>query len=144
EVAGRFGRIDIWVNDAAGHLFAPFEQAPGDVSHRVVETNLLRAYPGTRAAVPCMREQASAVIANVSSVLGKTGAPVQTAYAATQHGIRAVSACLRQGLRELRDVHVCTVLPGPVDTPLFVHAANYTGRELKPIRPVIDAHRVAD
>jgi NAD(P)-dependent dehydrogenase (short-subunit alcohol dehydrogenase family) len=144
EVAGRFGRIDVWVNDAAVNLFAPLEEAPVDLWHKVVETNLFGAYHGMRAAVPWMREQGSGVIVNVSSVIGKVGSPYQSAYVASKHGIRAVSDCLRQELEDLPDVEVCTVLPGPVDTPLFQHAANYSGRHVKPVKPVIDAHRVAD
>jgi NAD(P)-dependent dehydrogenase (short-subunit alcohol dehydrogenase family) len=144
EVAGRFGRIDIWVNNAAVSLFAPVEEAPVEHWHRVIETNLFGAYHGTRAALPWMREQAGGVIVNVSSVLGKYGAPYLSAYVASKHAMRGLSDCLRQELLDLPDLHVCTVLPGPIDTPFFQHAANFTGRQVKPIKPVIDAHRVAD
>jgi NAD(P)-dependent dehydrogenase (short-subunit alcohol dehydrogenase family) len=91
-----------------------------------------------------MREQGSGTIVNVSSVLGRLGAPHQSAYAASKHGIRALGECARQELSDLPDLHVCTVLPGPTDTPLFEHAANYSGRRIKPLSPVIDANRVAD
>jgi short-subunit dehydrogenase len=62
---------------------------------------------------------------------------------ATKHAIHGWTAALRQELRSDR-IAVCEVAPGPVDTPLFQHAANYTGRGVKPIRPVIDVERVAD
>jgi hypothetical protein len=38
---------------------------------------------------------------------------------------------------------VCTVLPATIDTPLFDHAANHTGRKVKPMPPVYSADRVA-
>jgi NAD(P)-dependent dehydrogenase (short-subunit alcohol dehydrogenase family) len=143
EAVGRFGRLDVWVNDASVNMFARVEEAPVDQWHRVVQTNLFGAYHGVRAALPWMREQGSGVIVNVSSVLGKMGSPYQSAYVASKHGVRALSDCVRQELEDVPDVHVCTVLPGPIDTPLFTHLANHTGRGVKPLKPVIDAHRVA-
>jgi hypothetical protein len=41
------------------------------------------------------------------------------------------------------DIHACIVAPGTVDTPLFQHAANYTGREVIAMRPIYEADRVA-
>jgi NAD(P)-dependent dehydrogenase (short-subunit alcohol dehydrogenase family) len=143
DTAGRFGRIDVWVNNAATHLFGTIEEVPVDLWHGVVETNVFGTYHGTRAALPWMREQSSGVLINVASVLGKMGSPYQSAYVASKHAIRAVSDCTRQELRDVPGIAVCTVLPGPIDTPLFQHAANFSGRRVKPIKPVIDAHRVA-
>lgn len=144
EVVGTFGRLDVWVNNAAVNLFAPIEEAPVDEWHRVIETNLLGTFHGLRAALPWMREQASGVIVNLSSVLGKMGSPYQSAYVASKHGVRALSDCVRQEVEDVPGIHVCTVLPGPIDTPLFRNAGNYTGREVKPMQPVVAADRVAD
>jgi NAD(P)-dependent dehydrogenase (short-subunit alcohol dehydrogenase family) len=141
--AGRFGRIDVWVNNAAVNLFAPIEEAPVALWHRVVETNLFGTYHGMRAALPWMREQGHGVVINVASVLGRMASPYQSAYVASKYGIRGLSNSARQELRELPGVAVCAVLPGPIDTPLFHHAGNYSGRAIKPIKPVIDADRVA-
>jgi NAD(P)-dependent dehydrogenase (short-subunit alcohol dehydrogenase family) len=144
EVAGRFGRIDVWVNNASVHLFAPIDEGPVEHWHRVVETNVFGTFHGIRAALPWMREQGEGVIVNVSSVLGKMGSPYQSAYVASKHAIRAISDCTRQELLDVPGIQVCSVLPGPIDTPIFQHAANFTGRQVKPIKPVIDAGRVAD
>jgi short-subunit dehydrogenase len=143
EVAGRFGRIDVWVNNAGVNLFARLEDAPVNAWYRVIETNLFGTYHGIRSVVPWMREQGSGVIINVSSVLGKLGSPFMSSYVASKHGMRALSDCVRQELLDAPGIKVCTVLPGPVDTPLFTEGGNYTGREVKPLRPVIAAERVA-
>jgi hypothetical protein len=50
---------------------------------------------------------------------------------------------LRQELADVPDIHVYTVLPCSIDTPIFQHAANYTGRAIKPIPPVYSAEEVA-
>jgi NAD(P)-dependent dehydrogenase (short-subunit alcohol dehydrogenase family) len=109
----------------------------------VIETNLFGTYHGMRAVLPYLREQGSGTIVNVASVLSRLPAPHQSAYVASKHAVRALSDCVRQELADSDEIHVCTVLPGPIDTPLFHHAANYTGRRVKPPSPVIDAHRVA-
>jgi hypothetical protein len=40
-------------------------------------------------------------------------------------------------------VRVCSVLPSAIDTPLWQHAANYSGRPVKAMRPTYDAQKVA-
>jgi short-subunit dehydrogenase len=143
EVAGRFGRIDCWVNNAAVNAFGRTELVPVAEWHRVVETNLFGTYHGTRAVIPWFREQGRGVLVNVASILGHVPAPHQSAYVASKHAVRALSDCVRQELLDVDGVEVCTVLPGAIDTPLFQHAANHTGKRVKPPSPVIDARRVA-
>ena len=143
EVAGRFGRIDVWVNNAGVSLFGRLEETPLNAWYRVIETNLFGVFHGMRAALPWMREQGSGVIINVSSMLGKITAPYSSSYVASKHGVLALSDSARQELLDVPDIKVCTVLPGSIDTSLFTEAGNYTGREIKPPTPVIPAERVA-
>ena len=143
RTVARFGRIDVWVNNAAVILYGRAEEAPGHLWRRVVETNLFGAYHGVRAVLPWFREQGEGVLVNVSSILGKTGSPYQSSYVASKHGLRALGDCVRQELLDVPGVKVCTVLPGPVDTPLFRNAANLTGRRIEPPGAPVDPRRVA-
>ncbi|QBI21856.1 SDR family NAD(P)-dependent oxidoreductase [Egibacter rhizosphaerae] len=143
RTAGTYGRIDVWINNASVNLFAPIEEAPVELWHRVVQTNLFGAYHGVRGALPWMREQGEGVIVNVGSVLSRVGSPYQSAYVTSKHAVRALSDCARQEVGDVPGIDVCTVLPGPVDTPLFHHAGNYTGREVEPVTPVASAQRAA-
>lgn len=138
-----YGRIDVWVNNAAVALFASFEESPPGVYDRVLDTNLGGCVRGARAALGVFREQGSGVLINNASVYAKIGAPYLSAYVASKHAIAGLSESLRMELIDDDDIHVCTVLPASIDTPLFQHAANYTGREVKPLDPVYDADVVA-
>lgn len=141
-----YGRLDVWVNNAAVTLFARFEESPPEAFRRVIETNLFGNIYGARAALPYFREQGNGVLINVSSIVGKVGQPYTSAYATTKSGIVGLSASLRQEIRDIgrdADIHVCTVLPASIDTPLFQHGANYTGRAVKPMSPVYEAEQVA-
>lgn len=141
-----FGRIDVWVNNAAVSLFARFEEAPPEVFRQVIETNLFGYIYGARAVLPYFREQGSGNLINVSSVVGVTGQPYTSPYTISKYAIRGLSDSLRMELYldNAKDIHVCTVLPGSIDTPIFQHAANYTGRQTKAMTPVYPAKQVAD
>jgi NAD(P)-dependent dehydrogenase (short-subunit alcohol dehydrogenase family) len=140
-----FGRIDVWVNDAAVTAFGRFEEIPPEVYDRVVETNLLGYANGARAALRAFREQGSGVLINLSSVVGTVGQPYATPYVATKWAIRGFAESLRMelSLDGDHDIHVCTVLPGSVDTPLFQNGANYSGRAVRPMPPIYDADEIA-
>jgi short-subunit dehydrogenase len=139
-----FGRIDVWVNNAAVTAFGPFEETPSEVFRRVVETNFFGYVYGSRAAVRRFREQGGGVLINVSSVVGHVAEAYTTAYSATKHAIIGFSESLRQELMEEQDIHVSTILPASIDTPLFQQAANYMGRAVKPLSPIYDPQAVAD
>jgi NAD(P)-dependent dehydrogenase (short-subunit alcohol dehydrogenase family) len=143
EALGRFGRIDVWFNNAAVTVGGRFEEVPADVYRHVIETNLFGTINGSRAVIPYFREQGHGILINNSSVLGKFGASHFSAYAASKAGIIGFSESIRQELRDA-DIHVCVVLPAAIDTPLYNQAANYSGRAIKPVQPVYAAEQVAD
>jgi short-subunit dehydrogenase len=138
-----FGRIDVWINNAAVTLFARFEQAPPEAYRRVIETNLFGCIHGARAVLPYFREQGSGILINISSGVGKIGSPFISAYVASKFAIIGLSESLRMELRDAPDIHVCTVLPAAIDTPLFQQGANFTGRAVRPIPPIYSAEEVA-
>lgn len=140
-----FGRIDVWVNNAAVTLFGPFSETPSEDYRRVIDVNLFGAIHGARAALPIFREQGRGTLINVSSIVTEMPQPYTSAYVISKHGIRALGMSLRQelALDGADDIHVCTVLPATIDTPLFQHAANYTGRATKALPPVYPAEQVA-
>jgi NAD(P)-dependent dehydrogenase (short-subunit alcohol dehydrogenase family) len=46
-------------------------------------------------------------------------------------------------LADEEEIHVMTIVPGSVDTPIFVTAANYTGHRVRPIPPILSPEEVA-
>jgi len=138
-----FGRIDVWVNDAAVTLFGRFGEEPPDAYRRVIETNLFGAIHGARAVLPYFREQGSGVLINLSSISARVPQPYTSAYSLTKSGIASLSESLREELLDVKDIHVCTVLPATIDTPIFQHAANYTGRAVQAMPPVYPVEQVA-
>ncbi len=146
EAISRFGRIDVWVNNAGTGALGRFEEVPLEEHVQVIKTDLLGTLYGSYFAVRQFRAQGSGTLINVSSVIGKVPSPYFASYAAAKHGVVGLSAVLRQELEEdkLKDIHVCTVMPTSMDTPFFEHAAQHTGHEAAPIPPVYDADKVVD
>jgi NAD(P)-dependent dehydrogenase (short-subunit alcohol dehydrogenase family) len=66
-----------------------------------------------------------------------------SAYVASKWAVLGLSEALRQELRDLADVHVAVVSPAAIDTPLFQHTANYSGRELVALSPTYAPEQVA-
>jgi NADP-dependent 3-hydroxy acid dehydrogenase YdfG len=138
----RFGGIDVWVNDAAVYMMGNLEDCPAKAIQALLDTNVMGAVHGTRAAMTVFRRQGRGVLINMGSVAGKISYAKAGAYCASKHAVHAITEALRQEIRGT-DIHACLVVPATVDTPLFQHAANYTGREMVAMRPVYKADRVA-
>lgn len=61
----------------------------------------------------------------------------------SKHAVRAFTECLQAELADEPEIHVTALMPQAVDTPIFEHAGNYTGRQVRPIPPVLDPDVVA-
>jgi short-subunit dehydrogenase len=142
----KYGRIDVWVNNAGVGAIGPFERVPLADHVKVIETDLLGTLYGTYFAYRQFLEQGSGVLINVASELGRHTVPYYASYAAAKHGVVGLDDALQQEIeqRELANVHVCTLLPTAHDTPFFDHAANYTGRETQAPKPLHDPHDVVE
>jgi short-subunit dehydrogenase len=142
----KYGRIDVWVNNAGVGAIGPFEVVPLADHVKVIETNLLGTLYGTWFAYKQFLAQGSGILINVSSELGRHTVPYYASYAAAKHGIVGLDDALQQEVVQQghADIHVCTVLPTAHDTPFFDHAANYTGHETKAPQPLHDPHDVVE
>jgi NAD(P)-dependent dehydrogenase (short-subunit alcohol dehydrogenase family) len=139
----RFGRIDVWVNNAAVMAYGRFEEIPAEIFRAVIETNVLGMAHGARAALPRFRRQERGTLINMASVWGRVTSPDVSAYVTSKFAVRAFSDCLREELADAPGIDVVTILPAAVDTPIFEQAANYSGRRVRPIPPLADPEDVA-
>ena len=140
-----FGGIDVWANNAGTSMWGPFEEIPLESQARLIELNLLGAINGSHAALPHFFERGGrGVIFNVSSVFGRVPMPWAAAYSASKAGLAGFTEALRLELASRSRIEVCGVYPAYVDTPTYLNSANYTGRALRPVPPVVPPERVAE
>jgi short-subunit dehydrogenase len=139
----RFGGIDVWVNDAASYMMGRVDQVPSEAVRRLFEVNVMGVVHGSKAALSHFKERNKGVIINIGSVAGKAPYALASAYCATKHAVHGFTEALRQELATT-PIQACLIVPATVDTPLFEHAANYTGRTIEAMRPIYPASRVAE
>jgi 3-oxoacyl-[acyl-carrier protein] reductase len=112
-VTGRFGRIDILVNDAAYNKAIPFSDLGGltmEVWDRIIAVNLTGPMRLIKAVAPIMKAQGRGRIVNISSVagVGPTGSSI--AYAVSKAGLVHLTRCMAVALAP--QVLVNCVAPG--------------------------------
>ena len=84
---GRFGRIDVLVNNAGNFYAGFFEELSPDDFRAQIETNLFGPMNVTRAVLPVMRAQRRGLIVTISSTGGITGQAFISAYSAAKFGV---------------------------------------------------------
>lgn len=124
----RFGRVDVWVNNAGFGLVDSIERMDFDACCRMFDTNLFGAIQCMQNVIPVMRQQGSGCIINVSSVAGFIGVPCMAAYGATKHALNCISRATRVELAGT-GVRILNVCPGFVDTQFSANAIRGTDRK---------------
>jgi len=127
----RFGRIDVWINNAGVGVVGAFDEVPVQDHVRVIEVNLNGVIYGSHVALRQFRQQGQGVLVNIGSVESELPLAYQSSYAASKAAIRSLGQALTEELRlsKADNIAVATVLPWAADTAFFDEAANYTGRE---------------
>lgn len=120
----RFGRIDVWVNNAGRGISRLVSQLTDEDFDEMMSTNVKSVLYGMQAVLPHFRSEKRGHIINISSMLGRMPfAPIRSAYAAAKHAMNSLSANLRMELSgEFPDVHVSVVHPGVVATDFGLNA----------------------
>jgi short-subunit dehydrogenase len=137
------GNIDVWINNAGVLAAGALEDVPAEVNEDVIKTNLLGYIHSAHVVLPWFKQQKHGILINNISVGGWFPVPYGIAYSASKFGLRGFSEALKGELNQYPDIHVCDLYPGFLDTPGIQHAANYTGKVIKPAPPVYNPQKVA-
>jgi len=142
----KFGRIDVWINDAGVGAIGRFLDVPVEDHARVVQTDLIGVIYGSHCALKQFQSQHQGVLVNVASVVGEIPIAYYSSYSAAKFGVAGLDRALRAEMKadNFKDIHICTVYPMAADTPFWAHAANYSNHTLQPpmlhkSEPVVDA-----
>ncbi|MBI1402831.1 MAG: SDR family oxidoreductase [Porphyrobacter sp.] len=114
-----FGTLDILVNNAggAGDL-QPLVNLSDHAFDEAMKWNVYSTFWATRRALPTMLEKGDGRIINISSMEGKHGKPVLTAYSAAKHAVNGMTKSLAREVGA-QGVTVNAICPGLVITDII-------------------------
>ena len=125
-----FGTLDILVNNAggAGDL-QPLVQLSDEAFDEAMKWNVYSTFWACRRALPTMLEKGDGRIINMSSMEGKHGKPVFTAYTAAKHAVNGITKSLAREVGEA-GVTVNSICPGLVVTDIIKNNGPETAKAM--------------
>lgn len=120
------GGIDILVNNAGISQRSLAVDTDFSVYERIVGVDLLAPIALTQALLPHLLARGEGQLVMISSVAGKAGVPLRTAYCAAKHGLVGYADALRSEIAG-QGVKVLVVAPGSVRTNVSRNALNADG-----------------
>jgi 3alpha(or 20beta)-hydroxysteroid dehydrogenase len=117
EAVASIGGLDVLVNNAGIMRNTPLLETDLDTFRKVLDTNLVSAFLGTKAVVPAMRARGGGSIVNFSSPQGLEGRHGMSAYTASKFGVRGFTRTAAMELGE-HGIRVNAVVPGPTRTAM--------------------------
>ncbi|RBC97067.1 3-oxoacyl-ACP reductase FabG, partial [Xanthomonas oryzae pv. oryzae] len=116
-IGKEFGAMSILVNNAGITRDNLLMRMKDDDWQAIIDTNLTSVFRTSKAVMRGMMKARKGRIINIASVVGVTGNPGQTNYAAAKAGIIAFSKSLAKEIGS-RGVTVNVVAPGFIDTDM--------------------------
>ncbi len=117
DVMGRWGRVDVLVNNAGISCISPAEMTSAAEIRRVLDVNLVAPFLTSQAFGTHMLAAGAGSIVNIASIAGLVGVADRAAYNASKHGLIGLTRTLAAewGHRGVRTNAVC---PGWVKTAM--------------------------
>ncbi len=134
---GKFGGIDILINNAGMGLYAPAWNAAVPDVRKLFELNLFAPLALTQLVVPGMRQRKRGTIVNIGSIAGKITLPWFTLYSVSKFALGSLTDGLRAELKP-DGIHAMIVCPGYVKTEFQTHSLG-----TRPPDPVMKGRRFA-
>lgn len=126
KVIDRFGHVDVLINNSGISQRSMANETALEVDRRVMEVNYMGTVALTKALLPSMLARGRGHIVVVSSLAGKVGTPLRSAYCASKHALQGFFDCLRAEVHD-RGLRVTIVCPGFVKTDITVNALKGDG-----------------
>jgi short-subunit dehydrogenase len=139
-----FGGFDTWVNNAGVSIFGEIMDIPVEDERQLFEINYWGTVYGSRIAVEHLRRRGGALI-NLGSVVSDRAVPLQGAYSASKHAVKAYTDTLRMELEHAGyPISVTLIKPTAIDTPFFQHAKTYMDAQPTEPSPMYAPEAVAE
>ncbi|MFW6043917.1 MAG: SDR family oxidoreductase, partial [Marinilabiliaceae bacterium] len=127
SVQEQTGGIDILINNAGQSQRSLAKETSLEIDRSIMELNFFSAVTLSKGVLPRMLEKRSGHIVVISSITGKFGFPLRTAYSAAKHALQGYFESLRAELKP-DHIKVTIVSPGRVRTNISYNALTRNGQ----------------
>ena len=115
RITNEQGRIDVLVNNAGYALVGPFEELSIEEFKEQFETNVFGVIRVTQSVLPIMRRQKCGTIINISSIAGKIGFPLTSAYVSSKFALEGLCESMACEVEQF-GIKVILIEPGVIKT----------------------------
>lgn len=122
------GRIDYLLNIGGISQRSRIDETPLWLDRKIFEINYFGTIALTKAVLPHMVKQKSGHILATSSISGRFGFPLRSAYSASKQALHGFFETLYLENRN-NNIRVSVIIPGRVRTAISVHALEADGKE---------------
>lgn len=126
EVFQKYGQIDYLFNNGGLSQRSNASETPLEVDRRIMEINYFGNIALTKAVLPYMQEQKNGHIVIISSIAGKFGFFLRSAYSASKHALHGFYESLLLE-EEHNNIKVTIACPGKINTNISFNALNSSG-----------------
>jgi dehydrogenase/reductase SDR family protein 7B len=126
KVIARFGKIDILFNNGGVSQRSLATDTKLDVDRTLMEVNYFGTLAITKSVLPHMIKAQSGLIVVTSSIAGKFGFFLRSAYSASKHALQGYFETLRMELYD-KNVKILLVCPGKIATHISENALTANG-----------------
>ena len=133
------GRVDVLVNNAGISQRCLAIDAKPEIYTELINIDLIAPIWLTQLQLSRMADAGGGHIVAISSVAGRIGAPLRTAYSAAKFGLIGYMDALRTEVDKPHDIKVTNILPGSVATDVSRNAITGDGSKRGKSDAVIDA-----
>ncbi|MGA8914229.1 MAG: SDR family oxidoreductase [Nitrososphaeraceae archaeon] len=115
KIANEQGTVNVLVNNAGYALVGPLEELSIQEFKEQFETNVFGAIRVTQAVLPIMRKQRHGTIVNISSIAGRIGFPLTSAYVSSKFALEGLSESMAYEIDQF-GTKVILIEPGVIKT----------------------------
>lgn len=127
EVFNTYNAVDILVNNGGISQRSLAIETDISIDRKVFETNFWGTVYLTKSVLPYMSQNKSGHIVAISSITGKFGFPLRTAYSASKHALQGFFDSLRAEMAA-ENINVTVVSPGRISTNISLNAIDKDGK----------------
>lgn len=128
EVLGKFGYVDMLVNNGGISQRSLVVETPLDIDRKIMQVDYFSGVQLAKAVLPSMLARKKGQFVAISSIVGVFGFPQRSAYSAAKHAMHGFYETLRAE-NKASDIRVTVVCPGRILTNVSLHALKADGAE---------------